>query len=127
MRLILLVLLCTAIAALAKEAREPKPGSPERKEIMDAMRKPTSREVGCDVQFTGEVTVLGTWAYFGGNVGPKPGQTPTEPDLLTLDFFALLRNQGGKWVVLDSGFAGDIGFFLKWREEYPDSPRGLYD
>ncbi len=122
----LLLVLALAIAAHA-EVYEPKPGSPERKAIMEAMREPISKHVGKPVIFTGELKVSGDWARFGGNVAPKDGKPPkgdTKFDL-ELDFFALLRKEGGEWKVLSWGFSGDISAYEEAKKKFPKVPKDL--
>lgn len=109
---------------------EPKPGTPERKAIMDAMRAPVSAFAGKPVIFTGNVRVSGTWARFSGGVATADGKPATKPDVadeMQLDFFALLRQDAKVgWQVLKWGFAGDIGLAEEAREKYPKAPWILF-
>ncbi|MCU0749286.1 MAG: hypothetical protein MUF13_07045 [Akkermansiaceae bacterium] len=113
------------------EVTEPKPGTPERKAIMDAMRVPVSKHVGKSVTFTGEVRVKGDWACFRGNVAPTDGKVPEDEDIaadLELDFFALLEKDGdGKWQVKHWGFSGDISVSEEAREKFPEAPEELFE
>lgn len=110
---------------------EPKPGTPERKAIMDAMRVPVSKHVGKAVTFTGNVRVSGNWARFQGNVAPTDGKAPKDENVaaeLDLDFFALLRKDAeGVWRVKHWGFAGDIGVSETAREKFPNAPQALFE
>src|SRR5262245_11129025 len=109
------------------EVHEPKPGSPDRTAIMDAMRVPVSKHVGTRVTFTGNVKISGDWAIFTGNVAPSDGKPPKK-DLagdLDLDFFALLRKVKGEWTVLHWGFAGDISVTEDAKKKFPDAPKEL--
>jgi len=113
------------------EVREPKPGTPERKAIMDAMRAPVSERIGKAVTFTGSVRANGSWARFQGNVATTDGKRPTKQDaaeLLELDFFALLQlGKDGEWKVQHWGFAGDIGVRDEAREKFPKAPWVLFE
>jgi hypothetical protein len=117
----------------AREAKftEPKPGTPQRKAIMDAMRIPVSEHVGKAVTFTGQVRMIGNWACFQGNVKPTDGEVPEDEDIaadLDLDFFALLQKDAeGVWQVKHWGFSGDIGVSEAAREKFPKAPQGLFD
>ncbi len=126
----------TRLVAEEPEAREtsftePKPGTPERKAIMDAMRTPVSKHVGMAVTFTGEVRMIGNWACFLGDAAPTDGKVPKDEDIaadLELDFFALLqKNAEGVWRVKHWGFSGDTGVSEAAREKFPKAPRGLFD
>ncbi len=124
----ILLLLTFAMCFARAEVFEPKPGSPERKAIMDAMRGPISKHVGKEVQFTGSVKISGTWARFEGNVAPKDGKPPKSEEAqgeLELDFLALLRNDKGEWKVLFWAFAGDISAYEEAKKKYPQAPKDL--
>jgi hypothetical protein len=126
MRLFLSFILLASFARA--EVYEPKPGTTERKAIMDAMRVPVAKQVGEPVEFTGTVKVSGAWARFEGNVGTKSGKPPKKEDArfdLELDFFALLRNEKGEWKVLSWGFAGDIGAYEEAKKKFPKAPKDL--
>lgn len=109
---------------------ESKPGTPERKAIMDAMRGPVAKEAGSPVLFTGNVRVSGSWARFQGDVQTADGKKPKNADfsdLMELDFFALLKkNKDGTWKVVHHGFAGDISVGEEAREKYPEAPWVLF-
>lgn len=108
------------------EVEGPQPGSPERKEIMDAMRGPVSAYVGKAVEFTGEVSTYQGWALFNGNVATKDGKAPADDNAkfdLELDFLSLLKKDPeGRWQVLYWGFSGDIGAREEALSEFPQVP-----
>ncbi len=123
----LLMFLNLAGAVSAGEVREPKPGSAERKAIMEAMRGPVSKRIGKRVIFTGSVKVSGECATFQGNVAPADGVAP-KGDAggdLELDFFALLRREKDTWTMLLGEFAGDIGPLEEARKKFPGAPKEL--
>ncbi|MGD7654383.1 MAG: hypothetical protein ACQCXQ_14280 [Verrucomicrobiales bacterium] len=111
----------------AAMVHEPKPGSAERKAIMDSMRVPVSKVAGTDVLFTGSVAVFEDWAKFDGSVAAKNGQPFAEDvaDELELDFLAILRKVDGKWQTLYYGWSGDIGTRIEAREKHPAIPEVL--
>lgn len=124
-RLLLLLAVLTSLARA--EVYEPKPGSPERKGIMDAMRAPISKRAGAKVTFTGQVKVSGSWARFEGNVAPADGK-PLKPGIaeeMELDLFALLRKESGQWKVLFWAFSGDISAYEDARKKFPAAPKDL--
>ena len=123
-----LLLLFASITSLAHaEVYEPKPGTPERKAIMDALRLPVSIYVGKPVTFTGTVEVSGNWAKFTGGAAATDGKPPTngKADEMELDLFALLRKQGGEWKVLSWAFSGDISAYEDARAKFPQAPKDL--
>jgi len=109
---------------------EPKPGSAERKAMMEAMRQPISKQIGKRVIFTGDLLRHQDWARFQGSAAPEDGQMPTDPDALfalDLDLFVLLKKDGdGEWQVKYSGFSGDIGAMEEAREKFPEAPWVLF-
>lgn len=125
LRLLLLLTLFTSLAH--GEVYEPKPGTPERKAIMDALRLPVSTYVGTPVTFTGTVEVSGTWAKFTGGAAATDGKAPKtdKADEMELDLFALLRKEDGAWKVLSWAFSGDISAYQDALKKFPKAPRDL--
>ena len=109
---------------------EPKPGTPERKAIMEALRVPVSKHVGKPVTFTGRVRVSGSWASLTGNAATIGGKAPKKREAaedLDLDLYALLKKDSkGAWQVLEWGFAGDIGLTEEMHENHPKAPWALF-
>jgi hypothetical protein len=104
-----------SVNALAQSAHTPKPGSEERKAIMDALRVPAEKDLGQKVIFNVDrLKVAGDWAY--------ARVSPTKPNGDEINFSrtkyreqvglgafdpqgeALLRRNGGKWKVLEWAF-----------------------
>jgi hypothetical protein len=112
--------------AAGAEVYEPKPGTPARKAIMEAMRVPVAKAVGAEVIFTGNVHISGDWAKFTGDVATKDGKPPKRMESeMELDFFALLRRENGEWKVLFWAFAGDISAYEDAKKKYPNAPKDL--
>jgi hypothetical protein len=109
------------------EVRDAKPGSDERKQIMDAMRRPVMIHTKVPVLFTGDVKICGRWAKFEGHVGPAVGATFGD-DLAferDLDFLAVLKLVDAKWTVGYYGWSGDISTSIAAREKLPEVPHAL--
>jgi hypothetical protein len=121
------LILALAACTVRAEVYEPKPGSPERKAIMDAMRVPVAKHVGKPVLFTGNPKVSGEWARFEGDVATVDGKPPKGDAKfeLELDFFALLRKEEGEWKVLSWGFSGDISAYQEAKKKFPKVPKEL--
>ncbi len=126
LRVVLVLALITSTLP-AGEVREVKPGSPERKAIMDTMRAPVSKRIGKPVVFTGTVKISGEWATFSGDAEPADGIPPKgeAADALSLDLCAVLRLEKGKWKLVVWDFAGDIGVWDHARMKYPAIPKDL--
>jgi hypothetical protein len=127
-----LALLCCAIlsaSALAQSAHTPAAGTPERKEIMDAMRGPAEKELKQKVIFNVDILrVAGDWAY--------ARVSPTRPDGGEINFAktkyreqveagafdpqgeALLRREGGDWTVVEWAFGGTDVASAGWSDKY---------
>jgi hypothetical protein len=108
------------------EVDAPRPGSPARKEIMEAMRGPISAYAGKAVEFTGDLKACQGWALFSGNVAAKDGKAPADAEAafaLDLDFLALLKTDPeGHWQMLFWGFSGDIGARDEALGKFPQVP-----
>lgn len=106
---------------------EAKPGSAERKSIMDTMRGPVSKYARKEVIFTGDVRIAGDWAKFTGHVGAKDGKPFAKEvvDELEMDFLAILKKVNGKWTMEYHGWSGDIGTVVEARAKLPGVPESL--
>lgn len=104
----------------------PKPGSAERKAIMDALRVPVSKMVKKKVIFrVGVLKTLNGWAHINGNALDEKSRALSD-EFLWGEFTALLRKSGGKWKVLYWGFATDTGILEEIRKRYPQAPQGIF-
>src|SRR3712207_238986 len=114
---LLTIAICMALlmpAALSAQQQSkpytPKPGSRERKAILDALRKPVMRSNnGKRVIFTKvDLKVYKGWAYvFGASVDTKGKPVSPYPQL-TYWVSAFLRNTNGKWRVMEWAYATDV-------------------
>ena len=104
------LLLCALGPVTAAEPTTPKPGSQQRKAIMDALRVPVQGELKQPVIFqVSRLRVLDGWAFLAG--------APLKPDGSEINYrgtkyqelidegafdggiFALLRQRNGQWTV----------------------------
>lgn len=110
---------------------EPKPGTPERKAIMDAMREPVSDYAGKPVIFKGQIRAKGSWARFVGSVATADGKKVANEGIaadMELDFAAFLKKDAdGQWTVLNWGFAGDTSVLEEAKENNPKAPWPLFE
>ncbi len=115
------------VAAANIKVTEAKPGSAERKSIMDTMRGPVSKYARKEVIFTGDVRIAGDWAKFTGHVGAKDGKPFAKEvvDELEMDFLAILKKVNGKWTMEYHGWSGDIGTVVEARAKLPSVPESL--
>jgi len=117
-------------AVWAEPVHTPKPGSKERKAIMDALRGPVSKTVKRQVIFkVGQFKVRDGWAFLSGNALKGDGSGLGEEHLWG-EFSALLRRQTGKkgktWKVLHWGLATDTGVMDECKKKYPQAPRSIF-
>ena len=89
----------------------PKPGSPERKQILDALRAPVEKALKKSVEFkVDHMKVKSDWAFMRG-VPRQPGgkkmnykgteyQSYIDEGLFDDWICALLKKEGGKWKVV---------------------------
>ncbi len=108
-------------------AYTPKPGTRERKAILDALRKPVQKHVGRPIIFMiGSLKVINGWALVQGNAR-KPDGKDLGGQFLWGELAALLRRKpNGTWVVLTWDFATDISALENARRRYPNAPRALF-
>ena len=106
----------------------PKPGSSERKAILDTLRKPVEKEMKQKVVFY-DVTlrVKNGWAYVEAYGRDTKGRSlkrwAPEVDPQTV---ALLRKKGKSWTVLYWGATTDESAHIECRKLNPKAPRSLF-
>lgn len=124
-----LTILLFALTTFAEDPRTPKPGSPERKAIADALRIPVKAELKKDVIFKiDRLKVLNEWAFLAG--------VPLKPDGSEMDYrgtihmeainegafdggiFALLRESKGQWVTVRYIIGATDVPYVDWPQEF---------
>lgn len=127
MRKILLVALATITVGLSTASIQaqsgvhtPAIGSPQRKAILDGVRK--FRDAPNEVYTPRVLRVAGGWAYVAAD-------DPNEPGVDTLAFDLVLRKSGGVWKVVDqishsegTEYATEV---RRIRRKFRAIPRGL--
>jgi len=122
---ICVLLLSAAWAGSAAGAHTPRPGSRERKAIMDALRVPVMKVLKQPVIFkVSHLRVSNGWAYVVA-MAIKPNGADVGPDAATV---ALLRQstRGSRWRVLHWGFASDVSVTEECKAKYPQAPRSIF-
>ena len=117
-----LALLCCGYAVAAPHT--PRPGSPERKAVLDALRKPVEKQARQKVVFHNvSIRVEKGWAFVTAISKDLTGKKLVLGDLATS---GLLRKQAGHWKVLHWGVAGDIGVTCEAAKKYPQAPKAIF-
>jgi len=88
----------------------PKPGSPERKAIMDALRVPVEKDVEMKVIFVVDkpemyFRVVGDWAFVGAEFrhpdgSPMGTEYRAKHEMSSLRAEGLLHREHGRWIVV---------------------------
>lgn len=130
------LLACGLIAAVAAAPQTPKPGSPERKAILEALRVPVQRELKKPVVFkVDHLRVRDGWAFMTG-VPQQPGGKKMDyrgtkwSEAIRAGAFddwvcALLRKRDGKWRVVDRALGATDVVWDGWHEKHR-APRALF-
>jgi hypothetical protein len=118
-------LLVPAVQA-APRTYQPKPGSAERKAILDALRKPISKDLKKKVIFkVYQLKVCNGWAW-----AMVTALRPDGSELGEEDFWGsaqgLLRKKGNRWHVLIAGIATDVSILEEAQKKYPKAPRSIF-
>ncbi len=117
------LLLCVGSTLLAAPY-SPKPGSKERKAILNALRVPVQKEAKQTVLFYAvNMKVEKGWAFVDCLVKDKTGKKYVLGELETS---ALMRKINGRWKVLHWGTAGDIGVTCEAAKKYPQAPKAIF-
>lgn len=115
-----------ATAALAVSFTSPGAGTPQRKAMLDAMRPSIERTLGAPVEFVvEEIRVGGGWAFVRATPqrkGPGPALRNPDEEADGLHTEAVLRLQGGRWVVQEMVMGSTDVWFLGWCDK---TPKGL--
>jgi hypothetical protein len=118
--------------AFAADPYTPKPGSPERKAILDAMRVVVKRMSGLDVVFVVPyLKVDQGWAWIHTLPQSRDGRSHYE------DVSALLHKRQGKWKMADIAASCEPGlddtpdcsektFIKRLKAKYPSAPLSIF-
>lgn len=135
--LMLSILIMASANANAAEPHTPKPGSPERKALMDALRLPVQAELKKPVIFkVDRLKVQGDWAFLAG--------VPLKPDGSEMDYrdtihqeairegafdggiFALLQNRNGQWQTVRHIIGATDVPYVDWPQEF-GAPEAIFE
>ncbi len=126
---ICLVLLCACLTIpvlAAPSTYQPKPGSAERKAIMDALRKPISKTLKRKVIFqVHHLKVSNGWAW-AIVTALKPDGSELGEDDMWGSAQGLLHKRNGKWQALVAGVATDVSVMENAKKKYPQAPRSIF-
>lgn len=134
--MLLFVLSAATVAVAQPGFHSPKPDSPERKAILEAIRKPVEKELKQHVVFTStQFNVDGDWAFFTG--------VPRRPDGKKIDYLrtgykiavengafddgicALVRKRNAKWQLVTHVIGATDVPWVDWDKEY-GAPSGIF-
>jgi hypothetical protein len=133
---ILLVSFLFSVAAFSQSVYTPEKGSPERKEILDALRIPVERDLKQPIVFvTDNFKVQGVWAFVGGSPNSANGGAPNyagtkyaeakSEGAFDNNFFALLKKTNGKWRVTTYAIGCTDVCFSDWWKRYR-APKAIF-
>jgi hypothetical protein len=115
------------------EPYTPAPQTPERKAIADALREPVQAKLKKSVVFKiDHLKVQDGWAFLKG-MPQRPDGRPMDyrdtpyREQIKLGMFddgisALLKKEGGKWVVVTYNIGATDVIYLNWAEQYKAPP-----
>jgi hypothetical protein len=104
----------------------PRLGTKERTAILRALRKPVAKSLGKNTRFlfSGvKLRVGDRWAYIDAVTVDRQGRS-VGPDF-TNELAALLRQENGKWYVVEWAYATDV-ISMAWEEKHEDVPTRLW-
>ncbi len=143
---LILIALCTFVAALAQsggstkglngEVYTPEKGSSERKAILDALRLPVEKKLNQQVIFkVDHLKVQNGWAFVLGSPQKPDGGTPdyrgtvyraaVEAGAFDNSVVALLHNVNGKWKVVNYVIGATDVPYVDWDKTY-HAPRDIF-
>ena len=128
MRVALAMTAMLAASAAMAEPREVPRGDPERRALLDTVRPAVEVDVQGAVEFTVDrLAIEDGWAVFFGAM-QHPGGLPIDcaatryaRDCDFMDgfsVFALLKDEGRRWRLVDLGVGPTDAFFTGWPEAY---------
>lgn len=124
----LLTLLPAAFAGPQRDGvYTPKPGTTERKAVLDSLRKPVVKEMSQTVIFTYvTMNIKEGWAYVKATGTDTKGKPLKKLGGQYFPFQALLRKQGKAWQVLSWGYGGGTDATDNAMTKYPQAPREIF-
>lgn len=121
---------CPALGSNLTDVHSPRPGSRERREILDEVRSKIRELHRIDVLFrVRKINVSRGWAWV--HTSPESWGRKEKYE----DFFALLRKRSGKWSVMEIPCTepdnpeciDDPGYFRRLSQRYPDLPLSIFN
>ncbi|MCW0220314.1 MAG: hypothetical protein OJI67_18450 [Prosthecobacter sp.] len=124
-----LTILLFTLTTFAAEPWTPKPGSPERKAIADALRIPVKAELKKDVIFKiDRLKVQDGWAFLAGVPLKSDGSEMDYRGTIHMEainegafdggIFALLRESKGQWVTVRYIIGATDVPYVDWPQEF---------
>jgi hypothetical protein len=132
----ILSVLILSLPAAAQPVHTPEKGSPERKEVLDALRVPVEKELKQQIIFAVDnLNVSGNWAFVGGSPQRPSGGQPDyngtiyeealDSGAFDNNIFALLKKTAGKWrVVVHQIGCTDVCYATWWKDHR--APKALF-
>ena len=109
------------------KATTPKPGSAERRAIMDALRVPVMKAYKQRVIFVvAQLRVAGSYAYLTGTTVNAAGKPVPNSEGTGGAIDAMLHKTSGTWHVLKWGSYGGTDLIDECRAKYPQAPASIY-
>ena len=140
MKTLFLALALVGVAAAGQaqtRVETPKPGTPLRKAILDALRVPVQEDLGQPVQFKVDVLrVQNAWAFVRGVPQRKDGsaidysrtgyQITIDEGAFDDGFCALLQKQNGTWTVVVYSIGSTDVVWDTWADDF-HAPRAIFE
>jgi len=134
--IVLAILFLFGCSAFAQGVYTPEKGTPERKEILDALRLPVERELKQKIVFAADTfNVLGNWTFIFGTMRSPEGGQPDfsrtkyaqaqRDGFFDNNFQALLRKSTGKWTVVKYQIGCTDVCYTEWWKQYR-APKAVF-
>ena len=134
--IVLAILFLFGCSAFAQGVYTPEKGTPERKEILDALRLPVERELKQKIVFTADTfNVLSNWTFIFGTMRSPEGGQPDfsrtkyaqaqRDGFFDNNFQALLKKSAGKWSVVKYQIGCTDVCYTEWWKQYR-APKAVF-
>jgi len=134
--IVLAILFLFGCSAFAQGVYTPEKGTPERKDILDALRLPVERELKQKIVFTADTfNVLGNWTFIFGTMRSPEGGQPDfsrtkyaqaqRDGFFDNNFQALLKKSTGKWSVVKYQIGCTDVCYTEWWKQYR-APKAVF-